>query len=256
MHKLNKFLLYLLFLIPLTSCDKDSPVDEEIPSEFVQQSVLEGFSGEWCPPCATSFDDFIAPVLDSYPDVVHYISYHLDDPFSTSESEVLSNLYEVLGVPNAMVDRYDFPTLGLLSNLFLSSKVEERTAQKTSLGISLNTESDDLSGEITASVYLNEPIDEALKLNIYLLENNVQSINQAGTSDPNFKHKHLFRQSITPFGGIDIEQDKTKESQTFSYIFDLSHFAVDQIEFVAFIETQSQILQSQHVKLGENSGWD
>ncbi len=238
------------------SCTKESPEVEEVPTSFNQHVLLEGFSGEWCPPCATSFEDFIKPTLDSYPNIAHYISYHIEDPFSTSESEFLSDKYGVFGVPNTMVDRYDFPDGGVLSNQFLSSRVETRSTHKSDIGLKLKTDQSGLEGQIRVDLWLHNPFSDELYLNIYLLQNEVQAINQLGTNDPNYKHKFLFRESVTPFGGVQIEASTTGEMQSFNFDLDLSHYPNQEISFVAFVEVQNQILQSQYVKLGENTSWD
>ncbi len=256
MKYINSLFLFVLGIFIFISCSKDGPADTQVPQSFQKRILLEIFSGEWCPPCATVHEDYVSPLLEEYPERVIPVSHHLEDPFASSESSFLADIFKVIGIPQGMVDRYGFQGEEVLGLSFLTERVPSRLESSTvPFGIQIESSGDRSTLDINIGIVLREAISNDTYLNVYLIEDEVPSFNQQGTTDPDYRHKVVFRESLQSFPGKPIDENVVDEIQSFTFTLnpDINKFEDGYI--VAFLQSEGEVLQVQQAKMGSQSDW-
>src|SRR2546422_11369074 len=68
-------------------------------------TVMEVFTGTWCPPCAIA-DPALSRIMDEYsPDNFIQIMYHVgSDPYTNAASNTRATFYNIAYVPTMIVD--------------------------------------------------------------------------------------------------------------------------------------------------------
>ena len=140
-----------------------------------------------------------------------------------------------------------------------------RLGTTANCGFKLETSIDNEDkAEIIVTAGWLQTISGDTKLTVYLVEDKVPQISQQGTNNPNYIHDQVVRQVLTPYLGeaIDMNQ-KAMDQKSFSFSnIDLTDYKKDDLQAVAFITrygndfTESEVLNVQWVKLGENIGWE
>jgi len=264
-------ILSIFFLVGLTfnSCKKDDNPLKNMPEAFTKKVLIEEFTAEWCSACANAFPK-IQSVLDENPTTVFAATIHHNDPFSNDQTKIIKNAFSISSFPSSMVDRFAFggttPRVYPSTSTLRNRSEERMESATTSIGLKIETEilDGDLAN-ITVYVGHNSIPDGIPRITTYLLEDDVDAINQAGSNDPNFKHHHVLREVLSNEKGSSI--NFTDEKRTFhEFIYenvDISDYNHDNLEIIAFVHNfdesdlaNHEILNVQKVKLGDNKDWD
>lgn len=250
----------------------NEPKDEIIgsaPNEFKSKVVIEMFGGEWCDGCPDGKVE-MQRLMAQNPDDVIGVVVHSQDAFETiNYNSLFGHIGGVSSFPSAAINRLaavnsgdqsDFP---VITKQYWERNVNRILGENTNIGLALESKIEE--GECKVKVLVNGnnlDIDTDYRLTLYIIENNVASINQIG-KDNSFKHQMMLRGSLTaPLG----ESITLKDYETFTKEFTLnlkgSIFDIDNIEFVAFINTfggntsTRTIENAQKVKAGKTANWD
>lgn len=266
--KIPPYLFVAIFIIFVNSCKKEHDPFASMPLTFTKKVLIEEFTAEWCAACANAFPR-IQTVMDENPNTVFAATIHSSDPFSNNQTQKIKSAFSISSFPSAMIDRYAFgsstPRTSLLTSK-LRDRSEERLGEQVDLGLKIETEIlEDGTANITVTPGHNKAIGNSPRLTVYLLEDNLPQVDQAGTSDPDYMHHHVLRKILTEEKGNPIKMDANDKDfhvRKFEGI-DISEYDKDNLEVIAFIHyfdgsdlSNHEILNVQHVKLGENQDWD
>ena len=248
------FSLSFFFVIVLLfgSCKKDVDPLDSLPESFTKKVLIEEFTGEWCPACATAFPR-IQTVLDENPNTVFAAALHISDPFSSSENSEIKSTFGISSFPGAMVDRFSFGTNTprvSVSTSRLREKSETRLTEKVDVGIKLETEIlENDKATVKVSIGQNKIISGEMRLTVYLLEDEVAEVNQQGNAPADFKHHAVVREILSETKGTPITKlDATERdftTLTFNDI-DLSEFDQSHLSVIAFVHYFDESDKSKH----------
>lgn len=230
-------LLLLLFSLLWISCEEIPPVINPVSeqgdciladaSEVAGQQrnvLIEEFTGVRCVNCPAG-SQAIEALIDQYGDRLVAVSIHSGffaqpypdgQDFRTADgSQLQSFLDEPLGYPTAVVDRHLFPGEDdlQLGQSQWPGYVAERLQEPLLVRIHLATTYDPAERllDVDVSLFLEEDIEaEEVHLSVGLTENNVVDRQQTPTGeDPNYVHKHVFRDMLTSFDGNLLTEELT-----------------------------------------------
>ena len=196
----------------------------------VQNAFAINFSGNWCGPCGANGIPALYNLSTTHGAKFSGIKVGLTDPFTIPEGDSMASQYGVSGIP-AYVAGADF----LQSSSAWTSAVNTiigTVPANVKAGVALRRT------KVGDSIYVDTKAEffQALpagnySLAVFLVENNI-ALSQAGQSDPNFKHKMVFRggatampsNNITSVWGEKLENNNTAIPQgktyemTFGYV--------------------------------------
>ncbi|MEM6967719.1 MAG: Omp28-related outer membrane protein [Bacteroidota bacterium] len=266
--KIPSYFFVAIFILFVQSCKKDSDPLDAMPTTFTKKVLIEEFTAEWCAACASAFPR-IQTVMEENPNTVFAATIHSNDPFSNSQTQKIKSTFSITSFPSALVDRFAFggstPRTSLTTSN-LRNRSTERLGEPTDVGLKIETDIlKDGTATVTVNAGHNSTITNELRLTVYLLEDNVPQVDQAGTSDPNYKHHHVLRKILTEEKGTPLVVG-TNERDFYITSFDeidISGYDQDNLEVIAFIHhfdesgiSDHEILNVQYAKLGEDQDWD
>ena len=132
-------------------------------------TVMEVFTGVWCPPCANA-DPALSRIVDEYsPDDLILIMYHVgSDPYTNTVSGTRDTYYKISFVPSAIVDGGGSYTDD--TNWFIGAYTQKYTNYDTyramidaeygpgaPMSISLEPDLTATTARVTASIYQSDP---------------------------------------------------------------------------------------------------
>ena len=241
--------IFIITIIALAffSCEEISPVvtgkmgnQGPVPPENQQRQVLvEEFTGVQCVNCPNG-SIIIEGLLAQHGQQLVAISIHagqFSPPYSQSAydfrtpdgNNLLNYLGAPFGYPSAVVNRKLFDNqfgLQVGQNEWAGYIAQELTLPPQVL-IDINPTFNNATreGEIDVILFVKETIsDPDVRLSIIFTESNIVDHQLTPTSspntDPDYKHKHVFRGMATPFDGSPITEPLVEGSQiskSFSY---------------------------------------
>jgi len=165
----------------------------------VQNAFGINFSGNWCPPCGANGIPALYQLNTTHGAKFHGMKIGLgnNDPFIIGEGSSMAGTYSVSGIP-AYVAGANF----LQSSSAWTSAVNGIVATapaNVKAGVALRRT------KVGDSIYVDTKVEffqaapaGNYSLAVYLVENNITGVSQAGQSDPNFIHKMVFRGIANP----------------------------------------------------------
>jgi len=197
----------------------------------VQNAFGINFSGNWCGPCGANGIPALYSLYTTHGAKFHGMKIGLNDPFQIPEGPNMAGTYNVSGIP-AYVAGANF----LQSASAWTSAVNgivATTPANVKAGVALRRT------KVGDSIYVDTKVEffqaapaGNYSLAVYLVENNIAGVSQAGQSDPNFIHKMVFRGIASPIptkpmvgnwgaeleaSGTAIPQGRTYETK-FAYV--------------------------------------
>ena len=164
--------------------------------QAIKRVIIEEFSGQDCSNCAVGYM-VVKKLLQDYPDNLVAVTIHaggLSRPeFRISEGQQLWDYFNIPYQPRAVIDRAKNKTVYERGQW--AKEVENRIIPKARIGIKVTPS---LAGRnLTAKVeiQMTEPINEALKITAYVVENNV--VAYQANSSANHSHQHILRSIAT-----------------------------------------------------------
>ncbi|MFZ9679987.1 MAG: Omp28-related outer membrane protein [Bacteroidia bacterium] len=196
----------------------------------VQNAFAINFSGNWCGPCGATGIPALYNLSTTHGAKFSGMKVGLNDPFTLPEGSSMASQYGVSGIP-AYVAGADF----LQSSSAWTSAINTIVATvpanvKAGVALRRTKVGDSIYVDTKAEFFQAVPAGN-YSLAVFLVENNI-SLSQAGQSDPNFKHKMVFRggataipsTAITGVWGEQLESTNTAIPQgkvyekTFGYV--------------------------------------
>lgn len=175
--------------------------------------ILEEFTGTSCPPC-TAGHQVIETLLTTYPDQLFVVGYQpfnssLTTPRSPSDPDMRRSFPDAfystnftMGsgrfMPSAFMNRKLWGGDRLLGRGDWPNNVSTILAEASPVNVGLLATYDTLTQLLTVQVevYYTDSMAGANTIYVHLLEDGIVA-GQAGSTDPNYVHKHVFRESLT-----------------------------------------------------------
>lgn len=188
-----------------------------------RQVLIEEFTGVQCVNCPAG-SEAIEDLLKIYGNQLIVVSVHTGffaDPypesrydFRTPEGDQLATLLgSPLGYPTAVVNRKKFSgenRLQLGRNKWAGYIAEELQQQKIAR-IDIIPELDRQTLKLSArvAVFFDDSPANTLKLTLFLTETEIADLQKTPDGiDPEYPHRHVFRDAIGPYNGIEILADQ------------------------------------------------
>lgn len=280
---LHRIILVTIAVSLFASCKKDDPSDnkteeedndpvEEVltapPAEFDAKAVVEMFGGEWCANCPAGVTA-LKSLMDKNPDDVYGTVVHSNDDFETINfNSLFSHLGGLSAYPKAAVNRIpatnsgneDFFVIYSASNW--GTNINRFINKKTNIGLALETEVVNAKANIKVHIlgYDLDPLED-YKLTLYILQDNVPSINQLG-APAGYIHDMVLRGSLTNSIGDEIDLNNGI-TLTKNFVLNIGgDFVEKDMKILAFVNTvggdsdSRKILNAQQVKVGKTANWD
>lgn len=226
---------------------------------FPRITLLEEFTTEMCPQCprateaVTNFmKSELAPKLAP---VAHHAGFYTD-AFTTADDKALLWLYGSNGTfaPASLLDRTAPAGAGTPVEVFgtyydMIPKVTAATEVPAFVRIFINASYDPASRKLSVSTLSekNLALDVLCpqpKINIWLTEDNLKPASaqgQAGNTDPNYVHRHVYRASLTGVWGTDMKWDGANStSKTYQYTLPAA-WKDSNVEIVAFVSEYDSV---------------
>lgn len=263
-----KKLFFLFAILALSSaCEEISPVISPVmevesvcddPASITgqqRQVLVEEFTGVRCVNCPAG-SAALEELIGQHGEQVVAVSIHAGsfappypDSYDTLRTaageEILSFLGEPLGYPTAVINRTKFPggfNLQQPRNGWPGA-IEQVLEEAPRVLIDINNSYDEATRELETCVTLQMMDDlsaeESVFLTVMLTENNVVDLQltpESSEPDPNYVHKHVFREVLTSTGGNLIQDEVTAGSfvqRSFAIILD-EKYKADDCHIVAF----------------------
>ncbi|MFM9143160.1 MAG: Omp28-related outer membrane protein [Bacteroidota bacterium] len=189
----------------------------------VQNAFAINFSGNWCGPCGANGIPALYNLSTTHGAKFSGIKVGLNDPFTIPEGSTMASQYGVSGIP-AYVAGADF----LQSSSAWTSAINTIVATvpanvKAGVALRRTKVGDSIYVDTKAEFFQAVPACN-YSLSVFLVENNI-ALSQAGQSDPNFKHKMVFRggataipsTAVTGVWGEQLESNNTAIPQGKTY---------------------------------------
>ncbi|AOR29631.1 hypothetical protein FORMB_26150 [Formosa sp. Hel1_33_131] len=178
------------------------------PTTFTKKALLEDFTGTWCPQCPPA-GSAIANAMSGNSNIFG-VGYHAggggSEPMTIPETAFWSGYYNVTGFPTVYVNGPDTRW-----NYNSMSQVNTELAETATVGLAVDAALVGGKLDLEVKVGFNTAANEAVRLMIYLLEDNVTtSTAQAGSSQgANYVHRDVLREVYTDQLGDAIDASNT-----------------------------------------------
>lgn len=207
-------------------CEDPAPITDQ-----QRQVLVEEFTGVRCVNCPAG-SAALEELIGQHGEQVVAVSIHAgsfappypesNDTMRTDEGEeILSFVGEPLGYPTAVVNRKKFPggfNLQLPRNGWPGA-IEQELEEPARVLIDINNNYDEATRELETCVTLQMiddlSVEESVLLTVMLIENNIvdmQLTPESSEPDPNYVHKHVFREVLSGAAGNLIQDEVTAGS--------------------------------------------
>ncbi len=227
---MNRFIYTLLFVVLcLTACQETMPVipclscDTEEPPPPIPQDrkvLIEEFTGVRCVNCPAGSAE-IESLLFNYGEQLIAISIHAGfyaNPypesqydFSTPEGDNLENFLGIpIGYPTSVINRKLFSTesdLQLEGTISWAGHIAQEVLIEPKINIEIENEWDSNTRKLTINIAGEtvEPIDEKVRLTIFIIESGIKDTQLTPSGkDNDYVHKHVLRKAITAYNGDEV----------------------------------------------------
>ena len=203
MKNLILFLIVILFTI---SCKKEEwipldkgsggvpiPVENQLIPLKPQNAFGINFSGNWCGPCGSSGIPATNNLYNQNPSRFNPMKVTVQDPLTHLEGTQMAGLFGVTGIPS-----YVAGVNLIQSNTLWESQINSIIATppinvQAAVALSKTKSGDSILISTKTQFFQTQPLGN-YSLAVFVIENNIP-LSQAGQTDPNFKHKWVFRGS-------------------------------------------------------------
>jgi hypothetical protein len=249
-------------------CDEPAPITDQ-----QRQVLVEEFTGVRCVNCPAG-SAALEELIGQHGDQLVAVSIHAGsfappypESFDTLRTvkgeEILSFIGEPLGYPTAVVNRKKFPggfNLQLPRNGWPGA-IEQELQEDPRVLIDIKNNYDEATRELETCVTLQMmddlSVEESVFLTVMLIENNVVDLQltpESSEPDPNYVHKHVFRDVLTSAAGNLIQEEVTTGSfvqQSFAITLK-EKYKADDCSIIAFVHLGGD---TKVVLQAEKEGW-
>lgn len=250
--------------------EEPTPVDEQItapPQNFTKKVMIEMFNGESFD--VKDADNEISSIIKSNPGLVYSASLHFDDHLEIGQHDVVvTHLGGIDAYPRSAVDRVPADEGSSQAGETIYSRglwnvnSDLRLQESAEVGLAIQSAITGNTASCEVLISNNAEIIADTRLTVYLIENNLNAINQNGVTG-SYTHNRVLRQVLSAGLGdpIDLAEVTGTISRSFNS-FDISNYNSKNLYLIAFInkvgpnaETH-EILNVQQVKLGNTKNWN
>lgn len=245
--------------------EEPNPVEDQ-----KRQVIIEEFTGVRCVQCPAG-SSFIQDLLSIHGEQLVAVSIHAGDfspPYPASQydfrteegNQLLTYLDEPFGFPSASVDRKLF--LGKIRLQlgqgdwagFIASELEIAPKVRINIEPTFDAGTRKLTAEVT--LYVDQAItDPDVRLSIMLTESEIHDLQikpGSSTPVPDYTHRHVLRDMLTPFSGDPITEPLGQGAQiTKSFSFTMpAEWKEENCEIVAIVSlagASKEVLQAHQV---------
>ncbi len=250
--KNKQFFTILLFML-LASCrDKTTeiPLEQDpfkvVPAHFIQKVLLENFVSE--SNSESVENSFLVKDLEKkYGDRLIVCNFHKQDWLETPyTSDLVTALGGMSAYPRAAINRrlgintiQNEDNIALLSPVNWEYTIENALLQEAKVSLAAETSIRyPNTGNIKLHVAHKDALPDDMRIGLYMVEDNVQSIFQQGSND-NFTHHNVMKNSLTDIAGdvVDLSiENTTGEIVTREYKdIELKFYHTENLYLVAFV---------------------
>ncbi len=275
----KKHVLTILLIVFLYACkDREVPFAVEndpfkvFPTHMVQNVLLENMVSE--SKTESVENSFLVKELEQrFGKRLIVVNLHKQDWLETPYSNELANrLGGFLNYPRASVNRS--PAIGAVQGddsltwirpLNWDFAIEQALAVNAQIGLGIESRIEGQNGTVTLYVASQGELPKNMRIGLYMVENNIQSIFQQGSNE-NFLHEHVMKNALTDIEGdtITFPEDNSGGQITrreYSNI-DLKFYALKNLDVVAYIfhadpdPRKIKIYNAVQVKFGGTKFWN
>ena len=287
---MNKYLNSSIFIILFItfSCEdaKESKVISPVPSSFTKKVLIEEFTGAWCQFCPDGAY-ILGNIIDANNENVIGVSIHSGDDMEIEHANFLINTYQNTGFPSGMVDRV-VATTDYYGNSIVSMNrgwwdyiATIQLEKIASCGLAIKSDVSNGNAEIDVHVGFNEQIQGDIRLNVYLIEDNVTGTGYGfdqrnfyntdtssiffGLGDPiqGYAHNHTLRLVLTESQGNLISSEAIASGEhTETFQINIEEFDKNELSIVAFVNyfgenySEHEILNVKKCSIEGFEDWD
>ncbi len=221
-------------------CQKELECEFTVYDENYQYPhylLVEKFSTERCPNCKRAIETFEAMEEEGYSAYYNHITHHCgytSDFLTVPEDKEYTWLYGNSGsyAPAGMLDRrYDetyprnvtmpVPVIQIGYPDDWRPILERAIAEPAFVEVTPKAVYDPESREMNVSVEMEKSdvldyLNRDTRLTVILIEDNVLHHSQAGYGNPNFRHRHVYRKTLSAIWGDEIEWEDNRAVKTYS----------------------------------------
>lgn len=228
---------------------------------YTKRVFMEEFTTEVCPNCPTAAR-LLHQILElpEYKDCVDAVCHHAGfytDSFTLPTDNNLLYLFNVPDfggsfAPAFCIDRipgenYDQSTnkhwmapAFLPSNTYTLLDMLDRQKEEIALAcVDIDFETPDVTDTKLNVTFTAKRAADILgnngRLTVYLVEDNVKAVSQAGASGGNFTHQHVTRETNSTWGEPIVWDDKNEFKYTYEFTLDLSKYKLQDLRVVAAV---------------------
>lgn len=276
----NKQFLTILLFMAFASCrDKTLQMAPEqdpfkvVPAHFIQKVLLESFVSE--SNSESVENSFLVKELEKkYGDRIIVCNFHKQDWLETPyTNDLATGLGGMSSYPRAAINRrlgintiQNEDNIALLSPVNWEYMIENALLQEAKVSLAAETSIKyPNTGSIKLHIAHKEALPDNMRIGLYMVEDNVQSIFQQGSND-NFIHHHVMKNALTDISGdtVDLSVENTAgEIITKEYNdIELKFYHPENLYLVAFIFNydkdfrKTKVYNAVKVKFGGMKFWN
>lgn len=279
-NSMKKLFLPIIIAIIFTSC-RDKKTDfvpqqnpfDVFPTHFQKKVLLENFVSETDENTIQN-NQLINQLVDKYQSNLIVSNIHkqdwLETPYTNDIATMLGGLQSYgRAAVNRLVGENTVQhddNFTLLQTVNWDYTIQRALNDTAKIALAIETQVDKKNiGSVQLHIAHKEAIEKDLRIGIYMIENNIQSLFQLG-GDANFLHQHVMKSSLFDILGdtilLDTEYaDGEIKTKTYQNI-DLKLFHVNNLYLVAFIYNydidfrKMKIYNAIEVKMGGVKFWN
>jgi hypothetical protein len=239
----------------------------DVPQQRI--ALLEEFTGVRCVNCPRAHTT-ILNLQTANPGRIVPVGIHTGlfanpytgrSDFRIAEGPSLENLLGgAQGYPSGAINRTKFAAENqiVISDQKWSNYIGNELQGTPEVNLSLTKELDLANGKVRvqARAKLNQAQAEAIHLTVYVVEDNIIDFQLTPTGvDSNYAHKHVLRQCITPYNGVNLAAPSLAANRVFENNYEITlneawnRANLSVVAFVHRIGTDKRVLQAAAIKL-------
>ena len=245
-------------------------VPADVAKNYTKRTLLEFIGSETDYNSARHFDNYMKPMLEKYGDKISFMTQHYSDKYSMNVDDrtgyddctrlQLDNALttDAITVPAMCLDRTDQvgnPVryannvfFSILNPDFASSVFDEQLGRPTFASVNVKSDYDkaNYTATVTVSGHIAEgvmPEGQQLQLNVYLVENDVESTSQelpdsewtdVNYPDKKYTHPAIIRAMATPLYGEAVAEGDY--SKTYTFRMESSTWNPEKMRVIAYLQ--------------------
>ena len=287
MKKLLNNFIFILILITYSCEDaKKNNIISSVPSSFTKKVLIEEFTGAWCQFCPDGAY-ILGNIINANNENVIGVSIHSGDDMEIEHANFLINTYQNTGFPSGMVDRvvvttdYYGNSIVSMSRGWWDYVTTIQLEKVANCGLAIKSDVSNGNAKIDVHVGFNDQIQGDIRLNVYLIEDNVIGAGYGydqrnfyntdtssiffGLGDPiqGYAHNHTLRLILTESQGSLISSEAILSGEYIeTFQINIKQFDKNELSIVAFVNNfgasfeEHEVLNTKRCSIEGFEDWD